>query len=145
MPGLPPTVTLPAVAPMAPPPAPFSAPMQAAPTNIGQKALDAAKTKIGTYYAWGAAGPNAFDCSGLVQWAYKQAGVSVPRTSYDQARAGAPVSIADLKPGDIVITNGGGHAALYAGDGQILHASVAGTPVQYAPLREQTFYAARRL
>lgn len=110
----------------------------------GQAALDAARTKVGAPYVWGASGPSAFDCSGLVQWSYSQAGISLPRTSYEQANAGTPVSFDELQPGDVVITNGGGHAALYAGDGQILHATTAGQPVKYAPLNSQSFYAARR-
>ena len=110
----------------------------------GQRALDAAKTKVGAQYSWGASGPYAFDCSGLVQWAYKQAGVSVPRTTYGQMEAGTPVSKSSLQPGDVVLYDGGGHAAMYAGNGTIVHASTAGEPVKYAPLDSMTFYAARR-
>ena len=113
--------------------------------TVGERALDAARTKIGVMYSYGAAGPNAFDCSGLVQWAYKQAGVNIPRTSFQQATVGSPVSVHDLRPGDIVITDGGGHAAVYAGGGQILHASTSGQPVKYAPLSQFSVYTARRL
>jgi len=118
--------------------------MPSAPTTHGQIALDAAKTKVGAPYVWGASGPSAFDCSGLVQWAFNQAGVSVPRTSYEQMQGGVPVSRDELQPGDVVISNGGGHASIYAGNGQIVHASVAGQPVQYSPLDSQGFVAARR-
>lgn len=117
--------------------------IQEAPSH-GRAALDAARSKVGAPYVWGASGPSAFDCSGLVQWAYRQAGVSVPRTSYEQAQSGTPVSFEELQPGDVVLTNGGSHAAIYAGDGQILHATVAGQPVKYAALNSQSFYAARR-
>ena len=120
----------------------LSVPMNA---TVGQRALDAARTKIGTPYAWGGTGPSAFDCSGLTQWAYRQVGLSLPRTSYEQANAGVAVAYQDLQPGDIVISNGGGHVSIYAGNGQILHASTAGEPVKYSPLASQTFLAARRL
>jgi peptidoglycan DL-endopeptidase CwlO len=120
----------------------LSVPMSA---TVGQKALDAARTKVGAMYAWGGTGPYSFDCSGLVQWAYHQAGINLPRTSYEQMNVGVPVSEENLQPGDIIITNGGGHVTLYAGNGQILHASTAGEPVKYSPLGSQTFYAARRL
>ncbi|TCJ90177.1 C40 family peptidase [Nocardia alba] len=107
-------------------------------------ALDAALSKIGSPYVYGAAGPNAFDCSGLVQWAYAQAGMSIPRTSDAQLGAGAPISIDDLQPGDMVSFYGGGHSGLYAGDGNVVHASTAGTPVQIASLSSMPFAGARR-
>jgi cell wall-associated NlpC family hydrolase len=113
--------------------------------TAGERALDAARTKVGSQYVWGATGPNSFDCSGLVQWAYKQAGVSIPRTSFEQANAGKPVSVDQLRPGDIVITNGGNHAAVYAGDGKILEASTSGVPVKYSPLKDFSVYTARRI
>lgn len=113
--------------------------------TAGEKALEAAKTKVGAQYVWGATGPSSFDCSGLVQWAYKQAGVNIPRTSFEQANAGTPVAVADLQPGDIVITNGGNHAAVYAGDGQILEASTSGVPVKYSALKNFSVYTARRI
>ncbi|MEV0294304.1 C40 family peptidase [Nocardia sp. NPDC050710] len=109
------------------------------------KALDAAKTKVGAQYSWGAAGPFSFDCSGLVQWAYRQAGVELPRTSFEQSHVGAPVAFKDLKPGDIVITNGGGHVGMYAGDGKLLNAVQSGQPVSYTPLRPDMVVTARRI
>ena len=122
-------------------PTPFAAPI----ISAGEQALQAAQSKLGSPYVWGATGPNAFDCSGLVMWAYNQVGVGLPRTSESQAGAGYAVSVDDLRPGDIIIYNGGGHAALYAGDGNIIHASTSGTPVQYAPLHSMAVYAARRI
>lgn len=113
--------------------------------TVGERALEAAKTKVGAQYVWGATGPNSFDCSGLVQWAYKQAGVSLPRTSFEQATAGSPISLDELRPGDVVITNGGNHAAVYAGDGQIVEASTSGVPVKYSPLSQYSVYTARRI
>ncbi|WP_280233750.1 C40 family peptidase [Nocardia cyriacigeorgica] len=114
----------------APAPLPFTAPTK----TLGQSALDAAMSKVGSPYVYGAAGPNAFDCSGLVQWSYRQAGRDVPRTSGAQLSSGSPVSMDQLQPGDVVSFYGGGHSGLYAGDGNVVHASTAGTPVQVAPI-----------
>ncbi|WP_330251592.1 C40 family peptidase [Nocardia sp. NBC_00565] len=108
-------------------------------------ALDAAKSKVGAMYSWGASGPYNFDCSGLVQWAYKQAGIELPRTSFEQSHVGAPVAFHDLQPGDIVVTNGGGHVGLYAGDGKLLNAVQSGQPVSYTSLRPDMVVTARRM
>ncbi|WP_067695506.1 C40 family peptidase [Nocardia jejuensis] len=108
-------------------------------------ALEAAQTKVGAQYSWGASGPYSFDCSGLVQWAYKQAGVELPRTSFEQSNVGAPVAFENLQPGDIVITNGGGHVGMYAGDGKLLNAVQTGTPVSYTNLRPDMVVTARRV
>ncbi|MFD4182425.1 C40 family peptidase [Rhodococcus sp. NPDC058514] len=110
----------------------------------GQRAVDAAQTKIGAPYVWGATGPDTFDCSGLVQWAYRQAGVSVPRTTYDQVKGGSAVGKGDLQPGDVVLFNGAEHVGLYAGGGMVVHASTSGQPVKKAPLDSMPFFAARR-
>ncbi len=96
-----------------------------------ERALRAAESKIGSPYSYGAAGPNAFDCSGLLYWSFKQAGKTIPRDSYGQLGGGAPVaSLASAKPGDILIFNGGGHAGIYAGKGVFVHASTYGVPVK---------------
>lgn len=108
-------------------------------------ALDAAKSKVGAQYSWGASGPFSFDCSGLVQWAYRQAGIELPRTSFEQSHVGAPVAFENLQPGDIVVTNGGGHVGLYAGDGKLLNAVQSGQPVSYTPLRPDMVVTARRM
>ncbi|OZD04509.1 hydrolase [Rhodococcus sp. 06-235-1A] len=108
------------------------------------KAVQAAESKIGAPYVYGASGPDSFDCSGLVQWAYKQAGISLPRTSYDQAAAGTPVSQANLAPGDVVSFYGGSHSGIYIGDGNVVHASTSGVPVKVAPLASMPFDGARR-
>ena len=112
------------------------------PQNI---ALNAAQSKIGSDYVWGASGPQNFDCSGLVQWAYKQAGVSLPRTSFEQSHVGKPVAFKDLQPGDLVIQEGGGHVAMYAGDGKILQAPQSGETVSYAHLDPNSIVTARRV
>lgn len=107
-------------------------------------ALDAALSKVGSPYVYGAAGPDAFDCSGLVQWAYRQAGMELPRTSGAQLGAGTPVAFEDLRPGDLVSFYGGGHSGLYAGDGNVVHAATSGSPVHVASVSSMPFAGARR-
>jgi cell wall-associated NlpC family hydrolase len=83
-------------------------------------------------YVYGATGPDSFDCSGLTQWAYAQAGVSLGRTTYDQINDGTPVaSTADLQVGDLVFFNSDSHVGIYAGNGMVLHAPHTGTVVKY--------------
>lgn len=137
IPGLPP---LPAEIPGMP-----GSPAPVAPqVTPAAKAVQAAESKIGAPYVYGAAGPSSFDCSGLVQWAYKQAGISLPRTSYDQAAAGTPVSMSDLQPGDVVSFYGGSHSGIYAGNGNVIHASTSGVPVKVAPVSSMPSDGARR-
>ncbi|CAM5441707.1 C40 family peptidase [Corynebacterium variabile] len=108
-----------------------SAVASAAPTSTGQKIADAATSKQGAPYVWGATGPSSFDCSGLTSWAYNQVGKSIPRTSGAQASGGTPVSLNALQPGDIIsYYSGASHVAIYIGDGKIVHAVNEGTPVQ---------------
>ncbi|MCP2318214.1 Cell wall-associated hydrolase, NlpC family [Nocardia amikacinitolerans] len=121
-------------------PLPFVAPQK----TLGEVALDAAMSKLGSPYVYGAAGPNAFDCSGLVQWSYRQAGMELPRTSGAQLASGTPVSVDDLQPGDLVSFYGGGHSGLYAGDGNVIHASTSGTPVMIASMDSMPIAGARR-
>ncbi|WP_063726396.1 C40 family peptidase [Nocardia brasiliensis] len=109
----------------------------------GEVAVEAARTKLGAGYG-ASAGPDSFDCSGLVQWSYEQAGVDVPRTSYDQLAAGTPVSRDELQPGDLVSFYGGGHSALYAGDGKVIHASTYGTGVTESSMDTMPFAGACR-
>lgn len=84
---------------------------------------------VGLPYVYGASGPNAFDCSGLVQYVYAQAGISLPRTSYAQGAAGVHVSAAEAQPGDIVYY--GGHVGIYAGNGMMIDAGTPDTGVVY--------------
>ncbi|MFQ6228413.1 C40 family peptidase [Nocardia sp. NPDC002869] len=123
----------------------FAPPAPLQQQTLGDIALDAAKTKVGAMYSWGAAGPANFDCSGLVQWAYKQAGIKLPRTSFEQSHVGAPIAFDNLEPGDIVITNGGGHVGMYAGDGLLLNAVQSGEPVSYTHLSADDVVTARRI
>ncbi|MGP5497181.1 NlpC/P60 family protein [Corynebacterium flavescens] len=98
-------------------------------------AVQAALTKLGAPYGWGAVGPDVFDCSGLMLWSYQQMGKSIPRTSQAQIAGGTPVPVDQLQPGDIVgYYEGVTHVGMYIGDGQVVHASTYGVPVQVVPL-----------
>ncbi|MEV6562674.1 NlpC/P60 family protein [Nocardia sp. NPDC051756] len=111
----------------------------------GTSALAAGLTRIGDPYVWGATGPNQFDCSGLVQWAFKQVGKNVPRTSSAQATYGTPVSKDELQPGDVVFFYSDiSHVGIYAGNGLMLHASTFGVPVAVAPMGSTPYNSARR-
>lgn len=149
LPGVPAQVTVDVPEGIALPPGlvPAAAPVEfAAPeVSTGQRILDAASTRVGSPYVWGATGPSSFDCSGLTSWAYKEAGISIPRTSQAQIAGGTKVAKADLQPGDIVAFYGGAsHVGIYAGNGQVVHAPYSGTTVSYAPLDSMPFYGATR-
>ncbi|WP_438822683.1 C40 family peptidase [Nocardia barduliensis] len=131
---------IPQIMPRAPTPPAAVIPQKTA----GEMAVDAARTKLGADYNYGAVGPDSFDCSGLVQWSYEQAGVDVPRTSYDQLAIGTPVPLDDLQPGDMVSFYGGSHSAIYAGDGKVIHASTYGIGVTTSPLSSMPVTGARR-
>ena len=105
----------------------------------------AAMSKLGSPYSWGATGPSAFDCSGLMFWAYQQEGKSIPRTSSAQIAGGQSVSVNDLQPGDIVgYYPGVTHVGMYIGDGKIVHASDYGIPVQVVPVDSMPIQGAAR-
>jgi cell wall-associated NlpC family hydrolase len=111
----------------------------------GTSALAAGLTRVGDPYVWGATGPDEFDCSGLVQWAFHQVGINLPRTTYAQATVGTPVSRDELQPGDVVFFySDASHVGIYAGNGMILHASTFGVPVAVAPIGSTPFHSARR-
>ncbi|QTH59109.1 C40 family peptidase [Corynebacterium hindlerae] len=111
----------------------------------GQAIVDAARSKIGSPYVYGATGPNAFDCSGLTSWAYSQVGKSIPRTSYAQAAEGAQVSRDQLQPGDIIAFYGGAsHVGIYTGNGTVIHAINEGTPLSESPIDYMPYHSAVR-
>jgi cell wall-associated NlpC family hydrolase len=133
------------------PAAPRAAAPPAAPVLGGsaaaRKAVDIAMAQIGDPYVWGAAGPDAFDCSGLVQYAYAAAGISLPHSSRMQSTMGAPVSRDALQPGDLVFFYSPvSHVGIYIGDGQMVHASTSGVPVKTASVDSMGSYnSARRI
>ncbi len=103
-------------------------------------ALRAAESRRGLPYVWGAAGPASFDCSGLVQWSFAQAGISMPRVAADQARAGQAIPVSQLQPGDLLFyhtdpTDPGyiSHVAIYLGNGWMIQAPQPGMDVQVVP------------
>ncbi|KAB1145555.1 hypothetical protein F7R91_17620 [Streptomyces luteolifulvus] len=98
-------------------------------------AVAAARSALGKPYIWGAAGPSGFDCSGLMQWSYAQAGVSLPRTSQAQRNAGRQVPLSQARPGDLVTyRSDASHVGMYMGNGQVIHAPYPGAPVRYDPV-----------
>ncbi|MGW4563644.1 NlpC/P60 family protein [Streptomyces sp. NPDC004561] len=118
----------------------------AAPDSRASAALAYAYSKLGSPYVWGATGPDAFDCSGLVQAAYRSAGVSLPRTTYAQINAGRRVSRSELQPGDLVFFYSGvSHVGMYIGNGQMIHAPNPSAPVRVAPIDEMPFAGATRV
>ncbi|AZQ71221.1 hypothetical protein EKH77_08350 [Streptomyces luteoverticillatus] len=104
-------------------------------------ALAYAQSQEGKPYEYGATGMSTWDCSGLTQWAYGQAGVSLPRISQDQANAGTRIyDQSQLKPGDLVIFYGDQHhVGLYAGNGQVFHAPRTGAYVRYEAMGNMPF------
>jgi peptidoglycan DL-endopeptidase CwlO len=105
-------------------------------------ALRAAESRRGLPYVWGAAGPSSFDCSGLVEWSFAQAGISMPRVAADQARTGLSVPVTRLQPGDLLFyhtdpTDPGyiSHVAIYLGNGWMIQAPQPGMNVEIVPAR----------
>ncbi|MCE5288133.1 MAG: C40 family peptidase [Nocardiaceae bacterium] len=116
-----------------------------APVSRGQQVASIALTRLGLPYVWGATGPDAFDCSGLVQWSFAQIGVAIPRTSEAQATGGVPVPLDALQPGDVIVYySDAHHVGLYIGNGQIIHASMEGVPILLADVNSWPIYGAYR-
>ena len=103
--------------------------------------------QVGDAYVWAAAGPDAFDCSGLVQYAYAAAGIDLPHSSRMQSTMGSPVSRSALQPGDLLFFYSPvSHVGIYIGNGQMVHASTSGVPVKTAPIDSMgSFTGARRI
>ncbi|MBC7248431.1 MAG: C40 family peptidase [Actinobacteria bacterium] len=127
------TVSAPRVPP--PPPPPYA-----------PDVIKVAYAQLGKPYRYAGSGPDVFDCSGLVMYCYAQVGVSLPHSSYMQARCGVPVSYSELQPGDLVFFHGYGHVGLYIGNGQYIHAPRTGDVVRIADLgRRGDFCGAVRI
>jgi cell wall-associated NlpC family hydrolase len=99
------------------------------------EAVAAARAALGSPYAWGSSGPGAFDCSGLMYWAYQHAGMTLPRTSQEQLSAGHHVPLSQARPGDLVIyRSDASHVGMYVGGGKVIHAPYPGARVRYDPV-----------
>ncbi len=99
-------------------------------TPAAQTAVHVALGQVGKPYAWGGAGPSSYDCSGLIQHAYRAAGVALPHSSRMQSRIGLPVSLWHMQPGDLLFFYSPvGHVGMYIGNGMMVHASTYGKPV----------------
>lgn len=107
--------------------------LRASGNDRATRAVRAALSRLGRPYVWGAAGPDRFDCSGLVQWCYAQAGVHLDRTTYQQIHDGVPVPRSQVRPGDLVFPHAG-HVQLAIGDGLVVEAPYSGASVRIGRL-----------
>ena len=113
--------------------------------EMGGPAVAYAKSKVGNAYVYGAAGPSAFDCSGLTMAAWSQAGVSLPHSSSAQYSSGRHISESELQPGDLVFYYSPiSHVGMYIGDGQIVNALNPGAGVQISGLHDMPYVGAVR-
>jgi cell wall-associated NlpC family hydrolase len=116
------------------------------PTGRAAVAVATALAQLGKPYVYGAAGPDAFDCSGLTMYSWAAAGVSLSHSSAVQSGTGVPVSISELQPGDLVFYYSPvSHVAMYIGNGQVVHAPHTGSVVQIVPLTSMPIAWARRV
>src|SRR6266545_1334958 len=122
-----------------------------APSPTAAAAVRTALDQVGKPYRWGATGPEEFDCSGLVRWAYAQAGLALPRTSRAQWWAGRPVGVGGLRPGDLVFWASDPtdpatihHVGMYVGQALMVHAPHTGALVRVDPLRPDGYVGATR-
>jgi cell wall-associated NlpC family hydrolase len=114
--------------------------------TIGAQALRWALTRRGSPYVWGAAGPHAFDCSGLVLWAYAKVGISLPHFTGEQWNMGVHVGRNQLEPGDLVFFYADlGHVGLYIGNGLMVDAPDFGEDVQVQPVMWDVYAGAVRI
>jgi cell wall-associated NlpC family hydrolase len=117
-----------------------------APPGVAGKAMEAALSQRGVPYVWGGQTPGkGFDCSGLVEWAFAKAGISLPHSSRAQSHVGKPVPRSQLRPGDLVFFGHPvHHVGIYVGDGKMVDAPTFGEPVQVDSLFSG-YSGARRL
>ncbi len=122
-----------------------SGPAPPADTAKAQRAIDFARAQLGKPYVWGATGPDSYDCSGLTQGAWKAAGVTLPRTTWDQVKAGQRIATTDLAPGDLVFFYGdSSHVGLYVGASKMIHAPRPGTDVRVESIYTMPLYGSVR-
>ena len=135
------------MAPPGPLDVPMPTPQSSATSSIGSEIVIRAISLLGAPYRFGASGPNAFDCSGLVRFIHEELGIDVPRTAAEQYKAAEPVRLEDIEPGDLLFFRISGkrisHVAIYAGSGRFVHAPQTGRPIELRPLGDD--YYRRRL
>ena len=111
-------------------------------SGVGAKAVWYAEKKLGCPYVWAADGPNSFDCSGLVMWAYRQVGISLPHYSREQIGRGKRVSRSNLQPGDLVFFGSPiHHVGMYVGNGKFIEAPYSGVDVRITNLSRRSDFA----
>jgi len=114
--------------------------------TVGAQALQAAITREGDPYVWGAAGPGEFDCSGLVVWAYAQEGIALPHYTGSLWNSGMHVARSDLEPGDLVFFFSDiSHVGIYLGDGMMIDAPDFGETVKVEPVYWSAYVGAVRI
>ena len=124
--------------------------MAAPDRDVGSIVVNAALTRVGAPYVWGDAGPDSFDCSGLVVWAFHQAGITVPHSSEALATGGQPVALDQMQPGDVIsFFPDASHVGIYVGDGKFIHSPRSGSEVRVEDMRQsywqRRFDGARRV
>ncbi len=117
-----------------------SAPPESTPPYAAhQPALDAAVSQLGAPYRYGGATSRGFDCSGLIYYSYRKAGIRVPRSTISQYRHAQPVALSDIQPGDLLFFrlafHSISHVGIYAGNGRFIHAPSKGEVVSYSSLK----------
>ena len=130
---------------------PWTGAVPEGPTPYASPAIAAALSKLGSPYVWGDAGPSTFDCSGLIQWSYLQAGLVLPRVSSDQWLATTPLPQNQMQPGDLLVyaydlsdARTIHHIAMYIGNGQMVHAPHTGDVVRVVPVYYEGLYGVGR-
>ena len=129
----------------------WTGPVPSGPTTHSGRAVAAALSVLGSPYVWGDEGPTTFDCSGLVQWSYLQAGLVLPRLASDQYRASTPIPYSDMQPGDLIVyaydvhdESTIHHISMYIGNGQMVHAPRTGDVVKVVPVYTEGIYGTVR-
>ena len=127
------------------PAAPSAPPASAPASGRAAAAVQYAMAQVGKAYVYGAAGPSAFDCSGLVVWAYRQLGINLPHSSAVQSTMGTPVQQSELQPGDLVFYYSPvSHVGMYIGNGQIVNALNPGAGIKVSGVNDMPYAGAVR-